>query len=552
MSKYLEQHRWFTEYGKAYNAKQFMLNLSTTHAEDLCTFASYDAYITGSNKVFYLHEYFKSTVWRDVETTGFATDSTYQIPFRPLSQLKLMHLTQMVNATADQYARYALFDDPEAHPELRPGPLSRTGALQPDNTFAPGTPNAGIDTVWGRDAALLPNNPVLPQFRNCGFKRESIGSGASRVIKLVPVNPQFVRSQVLSREEWQIYHLTVGSFARTYTEQQAVGREELDAGPAIKQIDFALCSNCVWNVLHTVVSLTSEDVKSKIKTLRGQFDVMFNFYSPLQHPAHHFIAGPLALNTKILQYGTAKDQLLSGLLMDRLMTVLGLCFDSLNEGDRSPYNLAWHDFMVDYNSRDDPRVTPKPQHKDAWQSPETLLQFAIDVYGQHKHEGLDHKQHVNFRPAISMSLFLLPFRHIGLRPMALCRRFLIFLHRTSTLICMLLFTVVLLVVVANPNLLGKINSATTVRLRGEEIRLHVKLHPTALLLISAGKSWLMKFSKLALFFLSNEVDLLLINCLVMLLALLCEASRLRRPDKLVLQWLAVRRLHGTILLRPVL
>ena len=136
--------------------------------------------------------------------------------------------------------------------------------------------------------------------------------------------------------------------------------------------------------------------------------------------------------------------------------------------------------------------------------------------------------------------------------MALRRRFPIFLHRTNTLICMLLFTVVLLVVVANPNLLGKINSATTVRLRGEEIRLHVKLHPTALLLISAGKSWLMKFSKLALFFLSNEVDLLLINYLVMLLALLCEASRLRRPDKLVLQWLAVRRLHGTILLRPVL
>ena len=176
---------------------------------------------------------------------------------------------------------------------------------------------------------------MLPKFRNCGFKRESIGSGASRVTRLVPVNPQFVRSQVLSREEWQIYHRTVGSFARTYTEQQAVGREELDAGPAIKQIDFALCSNCVWNVLNTVVLLTSEDVKSKIKTLRGQFDVMFNFYSPLQHLAHHFIAGPLALNTKILQYGTAKDQLLSGPLMNRLMTVLGLCFDSLNEGDRS-------------------------------------------------------------------------------------------------------------------------------------------------------------------------------------------------------------------------
>ena len=68
ISKYLEQHRWYTEYGKAFNQKQFMLNLSTTHAEDLCTFASYDAYITGSNKVFYLHEFFKAAVWRDVES----------------------------------------------------------------------------------------------------------------------------------------------------------------------------------------------------------------------------------------------------------------------------------------------------------------------------------------------------------------------------------------------------------------------------------------------------------------------------------------------------
>ena len=95
----------------------------------------------------------------------------------------------------------------------------------------------------------------------------------------------------------------------TYTEQNAVGREELDAGPAIKQIDFALCDNCVWVVLCTVVSLTLEDVKSKLKALRGQFDVMFNFYSPLVHPAHHFIAGPLALNTKILQYGTVRHSL---------------------------------------------------------------------------------------------------------------------------------------------------------------------------------------------------------------------------------------------------
>ena len=83
----------------------------------------------------------------------------------------------------------------------------------------------------------------------------------SNVIRLAPVNPQFVRSQVLSRDEWQIYHRTIGGFARTYTEQQAVGREELDASTAIKQINFALCGNCVWTVLFTVVSLTSEDVK---------------------------------------------------------------------------------------------------------------------------------------------------------------------------------------------------------------------------------------------------------------------------------------------------
>ena len=42
-----------------------------------------------------------------------------------------------------------------------------------------------------------------------------------------------MRSQVLSREEWKIYHRTVGGFARTHTEQQVAGREELDAGPTI-------------------------------------------------------------------------------------------------------------------------------------------------------------------------------------------------------------------------------------------------------------------------------------------------------------------------------
>ena len=163
------------------------------------------------------------------------------------------------------------------------------GALTPNNTFVAGTPNESIDRVWGREAALLSNNPVLPNFRNCGYKREAVAAVgvASGAIRLAPVNSQFVRSQVLSREEWQIYHRTVGSFARTYTEQQAVGREELDASPAIKQIDFALCDNCVWAVLYTAEDLTSEDMKSKLKTLRGHFDVMFSFYSPLNHPAHH-------------------------------------------------------------------------------------------------------------------------------------------------------------------------------------------------------------------------------------------------------------------------
>ena len=397
MSKFLNQHRWYNEYGKSYNAKQFSLNLSTTHSDDLCKFASYDAYITGSNKIFYLHEHFKSKVWMEVEKTGFAEHSTYQIPFRPSSQLKLIHLTKMVYVTEVQHARYAMHADASRHAELRPEVSA--GALNTaNNTFAPGSPNESIDRAWGREAANLSNNPVQPKFRNNGFKRETVAAVGpdSKVIRLAPVNPQFVRSRVLSREEWDIYHRTIGGFARTYTEQQAVGREELDASPAIKQIDFALCDNCVWAVLYTAEALTSEDAKSKLKALRGQFDVMFSFYNPTVHPAHHFIAGPLALNTKILQYGTVNDQLAPKPLMDRLLTVLGLCFDSLQEGDRTPYNVAFHEFMVDYNNRDDARVTPKPQHKDAWQSPEALLQFAIDVYGQHKPESLERKTHINF------------------------------------------------------------------------------------------------------------------------------------------------------------
>ena len=36
---------------------------------------------------------------------------------------------------------------------------------------------------------------------------------------------------------------------RWHGSQQAVGREELDASTAIKQIDFAMSDNCVWSVL---------------------------------------------------------------------------------------------------------------------------------------------------------------------------------------------------------------------------------------------------------------------------------------------------------------
>ena len=157
----------------------------------------------------------------------------------------------MVNVTAAQHARYSRHNCAVTHAELRPG--GNAGAFLPaDNKFTTRSANDEIDKVWGRDAALLSNNSVLPKFRNNGFTRECVG--ASNVIRLAPVNPQFVRSQVLSRDEWQIYHRTIGGFTRTYTEQQAVGREELDAGPAVKQIDFSFCDNCVWVVLFTVNS----------------------------------------------------------------------------------------------------------------------------------------------------------------------------------------------------------------------------------------------------------------------------------------------------------
>ena len=243
-------------------------------------------------------------------------------------------------------------DCPIARPELATG--ADAGALQANNSFVPGTPNAGIDAAWGREAANLHNQPVQLKFRNCGFKRADTGTG----IKLTPVNAQFIRSQVLPTDEWDIFQRVLGGFARTYTKQQAVSREKLDAAPAIKAIYFSFFENSPWTVMYTASLLTSEDVKSKIKALRGQFDVMFGFYQPLLHPVvHHFASGPLALNTKLLNYGTAKDQMPSAGNVDRIMTVLGLCFDTLKEGDRPSYNAAFHELMVDYNKSQKRRKT---------------------------------------------------------------------------------------------------------------------------------------------------------------------------------------------------
>ena len=104
---FIRKYRWFNEYGKAYNLKEFRLNLSTTPASDLREYASYEAYITGSNKIFYLHEYLKAAIWRDVEALLLmCVPPTFQIPFRPEPQLKLLHLTKMVNVPEALYDRY--------------------------------------------------------------------------------------------------------------------------------------------------------------------------------------------------------------------------------------------------------------------------------------------------------------------------------------------------------------------------------------------------------------------------------------------------------------
>ena len=76
-------------------------------------------------------------MWRRIEETGFATDSTYQIPYRPSSQLRLVHLTRMVNVTAAQHAVYNQHNDPDSHPELRPSDLSFVKKYTEEGTMPP-------------------------------------------------------------------------------------------------------------------------------------------------------------------------------------------------------------------------------------------------------------------------------------------------------------------------------------------------------------------------------------------------------------------------------
>jgi hypothetical protein len=64
---FLKLFRWYNEYGKAYDLKEFRLHFPTTHASDFCDYASYSAFIMDSNKILYLHEHFKTAVRRTVE-----------------------------------------------------------------------------------------------------------------------------------------------------------------------------------------------------------------------------------------------------------------------------------------------------------------------------------------------------------------------------------------------------------------------------------------------------------------------------------------------------
>ena len=78
-----------------------------------------------------------------------------------------------------------------AHPEL--APKLDAGALHADSNtscLAHQTPVLMPFAVWGRAAALLPNNPVSSNFRYCGCRRVSTGA----VIRLAPVNTMFIQS----------------------------------------------------------------------------------------------------------------------------------------------------------------------------------------------------------------------------------------------------------------------------------------------------------------------------------------------------------------------
>ena len=148
-----------------------------------------------------------------------------------------------------------------------------------------------------------------------------------------------------------------------------------------------------------------------------------------------------------------------------------------------------------------------------------------------------------------MSLFLPPSKHTVLNLMAPRRRCLLRVtqrtlrglrQRTKTHNFWLQFIVALLAAVAN--LHGKKLLATTARLLGEVIRLHVKLHPTALRLVSAGKICSMKLNKLVQFARSSEANILRFQGhLGMLLVRSSGANRRLGLGAAMHLWLAVRR-----------
>ena len=77
--------------------------------------------------------------------------------------------------------------------------------------------------------------------------------------------------------------------APTPSSRRSAEKNSTPAPPLIKVLDLSLFENNLWTVMYTVSLLTSEDAKSKIKALCGQFDVMFSFNQPIAHPVHHFV-----------------------------------------------------------------------------------------------------------------------------------------------------------------------------------------------------------------------------------------------------------------------